>query len=118
MAKSKAIKIGAVIFLIGIVLAIIIGFIEYSGAYSSWQDYLPLILVVLGILIGLLNITAAETKDFMMAGAILVIISALGGQAYMNSVPILGNIIKAIIILFVPATIIVALKTVFILAKN
>lgn len=109
MAKS----FGAWAFLIGVVLAVIIGLISGGTINALWTGILALI----GLIVGLLNVTDKEVTPFLMAGVILVIASSLGGDV-MSSVPLAGGVLKAINILFVPATIIVALKSVFSLAKD
>ena len=115
MAKGSQNVLGAWAFLIGVILALIVGALGLTGA--NWTSAL----VVLGIIIGLLNIGGAELKEFMLAGTVLVIVSALGGQAVAGlviSVIRVGEILNALVILFVPATMVVALKTVFALAKR
>ena len=52
-----------------------------------------------------------------MAGTVLVIVSALGSSV-LGSMPVVSRMLAAILMLFVPATIIVALKSVFSLARN
>ena len=115
MPKKKSNLLGAWAFLVGVILAVIFGFFTY-GAWLGWT------LVIVGIVIGLLNITDTEAQPFLMAGTILVIVSYFGGNMF-NSLTIGGiaffsNILKNMLMLFVPATIIVALKSVFSMAKN
>ena len=109
MAKS----FGAWAFLIGIVLAVIIGLVSGGTISALWTG----ILAIIGLIVGLLNVTDKEVTPFLMAGIVLVIASSLGGQV-MSAVPLASGILNAINILFVPATIIVALKSVFSLAKD
>ncbi|MFH1770281.1 MAG: hypothetical protein ABH828_01870 [archaeon] len=110
MAKKSKRSFGSWTFLIGTLLALLFGLIGVTETVS-W------LLVVLGLVIGLLNITDKETQSFLMAGAILVIVSALGMDA-MKVIPVLGNVLNAMLLLFIPATIIVALKSVFQIAKE
>jgi len=117
MAKVKQNVIGAWAFLIGVLLALVVGGLGLSD--PNWTAAL----VVLGIVIGLLNIGGAELKEFMIAGAVLVVVSAFGsayGSLLSLSVSIIniGAILTALLALFVPATIVVALKTVFALARR
>lgn len=113
MAKKKNV-LGAWAFLVGVILALIIGLLGVSG---TWV--VPTLLV-LGIVIGLLNVGGAELKEFMLAGAVLVIISSLAGQLMLVQVSILniGAVLQALVNLFVPATIVVALKVVLALARK
>ena len=109
MAKS----FGAWAFLIGVILAVILGLVSGGPLNELWTW----VLVLIGIVVGLLNVTDKEVTPFMMAGAVLVIVSSLG-VSVMESVAMLNGILSAILALFVPATIIVAIKSVFALAKD
>ena len=53
----------------------------------------------------------------LMSGAVLIIASAFGG-GLLQGIPVLQGIFNALLAVFVPATIIVAIKNVFSLAKN
>ena len=109
MAKNN--RIGAWAFLIGIVLAVVIGIFQPAG------DTFVIALVIIGIIVGLLNIAGKEVQPFLMSGAVLIIATGLG-QNVLSSVKYVGPIVNALLILFVPATIIVAIKHVFQLARR
>lgn len=109
MAKRN--KLGSWAFLIGVIIAVIIGLVPTTG------NILPMILVILGIIVGLLNIADKEVTPFLMSGAVLIIAAGLG-QNVLSIVPFVGEIVTALLMLFVPATIIVAIKNVFGIAKN
>ncbi|MEK6820655.1 MAG: hypothetical protein AABX71_03005 [Nanoarchaeota archaeon] len=113
MAKKQNV-LGAWAFLIGVILAVVVGLLGLGATEGTYA----LVLVILGIIIGLLNIGGPELKEFLMASAVLVIVSSLGGQTYLSMIPYVGDIIKALVVLFVPATVVVALKAVFALAKR
>ncbi|MFH1649591.1 MAG: hypothetical protein ABIA93_03510 [Candidatus Woesearchaeota archaeon] len=106
--------IGSWAFLIGVILAVIL------GALGAVTSTIALILVIIGLIIGLLNITDKETNAFLMAAVSLVIVTGLSGNtlATVSGLDWLWRIFSAIMLLFVPATIIVALKSVFTLAKS
>ena len=108
--KNKKTTLGSWAFLIGVIFAVIFMFVTVT----SW---LPWLLVVLGLIIGLLNITDKEVQPFLMAGLVLVLVSYFGGQG-LSTISYLGNLMNNLLMLFVPATIVVALKSVFVLAKN
>ena len=125
--KSKENSLGAWAFLIGVVLAIIIGIgtstlleIESLTTYSS---AIYAILAILGIIVGFMNVTSKDSQTFLIAGAVLVIVSNMGMTAVQGSLIGIGvgnivtSVFGALLALFVPATIIVALKTVFGIAK-
>jgi len=108
---AKGNLLGSWAFLIGVILAVVLGALGEINTMVVW------VLVVLGIIVGLLNIQESEVEAFLMAGAVLVIVSALGSGA-MSKVALLERVLNAMLVLFVPATIVVALKSVFSLAKK
>ncbi len=103
--------IGSWAFLIGVIIAFVLGLL------GEVNNTVTIILIVLGLIIGLFNIADEETGPFLMSGAVLVIVGALG-SSIVGKISFVGSILQALTILFVPATIIVALKNVFVLAKN
>lgn len=109
--KSEGHKIGSWSFLIGLVLALVF------GALGSLTANLVYILVVLGVIVGLLNIGGREITPFLWAGVVLVLVATLG-QGVVQSVPVFANMLHALAVLFVPATIVVALMHVFRLTER
>jgi hypothetical protein len=109
--KATGNLLGAWAFLIGVILAAVIG----AFALSITQG-LAVTLVILGLIVGLLNIGDKETTPFLLAAVALVIVSAFGSDK-LAIIPVVGRILDALLILFVPATVIVALKEVFGLAR-
>ena len=113
MAKAKS-KLGGWAFLIGVILAVVLGiFMPVGGLNQTWVW----ILVVIGLVVGFLNVTSEEASHFLMSGAILVIVSAFG-SGVLQDTAILSNIMTTLLTIFVPATIIVAIKNVFSLARS
>ena len=121
MVRSRENLVGAYAFLVGIILAIILGlFQEYMGTAMT----LPYaILVILGIIIGFLNVGDDDSNTFLLASLALVIVAGLGNNTIIfisNISPVLSSlsrILSSLLVLFIPATIIVAMKTVFAIAK-
>lgn len=112
MAKTKGVDIvGKWAFLIGVILAVVLGL--FDPVLGNWA----IVLVVIGLIVGLLNVADKEVTPFLMSGAVLIIASALGGSI-MSDVPYVGAILDALLVVFVPATVIVAIKNVFSLARN
>jgi hypothetical protein len=112
MAKKRASnQLGSWAFLIGLLVAVVIGLFDQLG--PAWL----MALVLIGLIVGLLNIADSETKPFLMSGVVLIIASAFGGDR-LAPVPFAGQIFDALLILFVPATIVVAIKNVFTLARS
>ncbi len=113
IVERKGNQLGGWAFLIGVLLAVIFGLFSNIGTNWVW------VLVVIGLIVGFLNITEKETGSFLMSGAVLIIASAFGGNilgsiSYVN----LENIFNMLLAIFIPATIIVAIKHSFALARN
>ncbi len=121
MVKSKENLLGAYAFLTGVVMAVLLGLLQKS-LDSSTSNIPYIILAVIGIFIGILNVGDKDTITFLWASVSLVIVSGLGQNSliYLSTIPIVSSlnaILSALLVLFIPATIIVALKTVFSISK-
>jgi len=117
MAKKKKKgdmkKTGHYSFIAGIVLAVLIALVpQMRGDVSVW------ILVILGVIVGLLNITAKETTGFLVAALALMIASSVSAYTLSAIWTGLTSILKNIIMFVSPAAIVVALKTVYSLAED
>jgi hypothetical protein len=93
-------------FIIGLVLAVVAGILFEAEEWVFW------ILAVLGVTVGLLNVTQADTQGFLLA-AIGFLLSATA----LNLIPIVGETLSSIleyVAAFVAgAMIVVALKALF-----
>lgn len=125
--KSKRNEVGAWAFLIGVILAIVIGLATSLISIPSLTAYsgeIYIILALLGIIVGFMNVSSKDSQTFLIAGTVLVIVSSLGMGGVtgsligLNIADAVTNIFGALLILFAPATIIVALKTVFGIARR
>lgn len=123
MAKKRSMnQLGAWAFLVGVVLAVILGI--FNDQLVSVNNVIIAILVIAGILVGLFNVKDKESSKFLLAALALVIVSYLGDNAISawTAIPAAGemlrNILTALLILFVPTSIIVALRAVFEIAKK
>ena len=98
-------------------------FNNISGDYKFLIKSKGVDLDILGIIVGFMNVTGKESQTFMIAGAVLVVVSKFGMESISGSIigigigDIFSSIFRALLVLFVPATIIVALKTVFSIVK-
>ena len=118
MKKSKkSLKfIGGWAFLIGFVVAVTFG--VFNAQITGITNTIVLwSLIILGIIIGLVNVSSKESSKFLIAGLVLVIVSYMG-RGILAIIPQIGSILSALLVIFVPTTIIVALKSVFEMAKD
>ncbi len=116
MAKgrgSTAALVGSWGFLVGFVLAVLLG-LGYTGVYQQTVMWL---VFLLGIVVGLLNVTHEESSAFLTSGTVLALVSWLGASM-LEGVPPLDGILRGVLTLFVPATLIVALRSVWSLARR
>jgi len=128
--RSRENSIGAWAFLIGVVLAIVIALIKSFSiqAFVQFNQLFYVILVIMGVIIGSVNIRSKDINTFLLAGTVLVIVSKFGLEGFVDRLGgsllgitqlglLLQEVFGALLVLFVPATIIVALKSVFSITK-
>ena len=113
-------KVGHVAFVLGVILAVILGLA--SAQLGTLTPWLMSLFVLLGLIVGFLNVTGKETKDFLLVTTVLVIVAFAGGAgANLGGVMYLGaylvGIFNAILAFVVPAIVVVALKEVYALAS-
>lgn len=127
VVKSRENSISAWTFLLGIVLAILIGIsttflpLTKIARYSS-----PIygILILLGLIVGFsIDVSGRDSQTFLLIGVVLVIVSRFGMESVTGSLIGIGigdavtSTFSALLTLFVPATIVVAIKAVFSITK-
>ena len=107
-------KIGTWVFIAGLVLSLIFGFT--SGVVTG---YMLTILFILGLIVGLLNITEKEVHGFLVASIALLLIGTL---TKFEGFPLIGTELQASLsnlVFFVgPAALIVAIREIFLLASE
>ena len=118
--KSKENLFGAYAVLLGVIVALSLGIFQAAYA-NARQDWVYVVLTLLGISVGFFSVgkDSKDTATFLIASVSLVIVGALG-----QTVISVGNfgikvnvILDNLLIMFVPATIVVALKSVFSVAS-
>ena len=102
--------VGRWAFIVGLVLAVVVGWL----AQAEWVIW---VLAVLGVIVGLLNITREDTERFLLAAI------ALGlSVTALNTVPGLGphitNILGYVAAFVAGAMVVVALKALFQTART
>lgn len=113
-------KIGAYAFLVGIAIAILAGIA--GGLVTAYAGAITLILVILGLIVGYLNISDKEVLIFVVVSIGLMVAGSANLTSIDMLVPGMGTVLQAIlanIVVFIaPAVIVVGLKTVYALAKT
>ena len=115
-------QIGNYSFIIGVILAVVLGLA--TPQLGTLKPWLWSLLVVLGLIVGFLNISGKEIKEFLWVTVALVVV-AFAGSAQVESwaeVQIIGPYLKgifdSILAFVVPASVVVALREVWELAKG
>jgi hypothetical protein len=108
--------IGMLAFLVGIIMAIVggIGYHNNSG--------ITLTLVIVGILVGVLNITGKEVLPLLIAAIALIVVGLTGGFAPLDDLGVqagtkLNAIVGYIAIFITPAAIISAVRAIWAVAR-
>lgn len=109
-------KVGELAFLACVVIAVLAGLV---AATSPW---VLVLLVVLGLVVGFLNVSEKETTPFLVASAALIIAGTASFGPIDSVVPGLGsalnNILDYIAVFVAPAAVLVAMKAVYALASK
>ena len=110
-------KLGQWSFIIGVGVAVVISLFVLNKQIADW---VPLLLVVLGLMVGFLNVTEKETTPFLIACAALLITQTSSDR--LSVIPSIGgylaNIVQNVGVFVTPAAILVALKAIWALAKD
>lgn len=115
MAKSGGSvlsTIGFWAFIIGLVIALV------AGIVMPANQIVLIVLIILGLIIGFLNITAKEILLFLVA--VIALIVAGGAFAPLTTLGIgamLGNILGYVAALMAPAAIVAAIKALWAVGK-
>lgn len=115
MVESQS--VGNWAFILGVIIAILAGL--FAGSLdASMAGWVTLVLVVLGLVVGLLNINDKETSGFLIAAIALMAV----GTANLGSIDMVGvylaSMVQNIAAFVAPAALIVALKAVYNLASK
>jgi hypothetical protein len=103
-------SVGKWAFIIGLVIAVLAG-LFYQPVWAVW------ILAILGVIVGLLNITVEETQGFLLASIALTL-----SATALNMIPVVGRalgfILPFVVAFVAGAMIVVALKALFETARK
>jgi hypothetical protein len=120
VAKSVVNKVIAYAFMVGVLIALVLGLLS-KWVPENATPWLVSLLVLAGIVVGFFNITASETKDFVLFITALVLISANAASAFAGlewAGEHLQNVLNMLMAFLVPAGIVVGVKAVLNLARD
>jgi hypothetical protein len=115
MAVDKARVVGLVgfwAFIVGLIISVIAGLVLPGNAI------VVLILVILGIVIGFLNISPKETQALLLAAIALIVVgNAFAPLKFLGIDTMIAGILAYITVLVAPAAVIAAIKTIWAIGK-
>jgi uncharacterized membrane protein len=132
--KSMLAKVGSWSFILGVLIALIVGIVIGAGALEpldgdragDTEGYIATILVVLGVIVGLVGalglgtITKEEMVGFLVAAIALVAVGL--GAVLFEKIPLIGDFLSGItgsmLIFFAPAAVILAIRYLWDVGRN
>jgi uncharacterized membrane protein len=122
MAKGDM-KLGVWAFLIGLLLASVLALVNVFQGASKPPVWAVVVLAFLGVLVGLLNVTASEVQRFLVAMIAFIIsatamkdvFTALGDSGLWIGLASFFNLVS---IFLAPAAVVVAVQALYLLARD
>jgi hypothetical protein len=102
--------IGRYAFIVGLVISVLAGFVSLDATVLAG-------LVVLGVIVGFLNVTGDEVQKFLLGTVALMLVGS-GLGSVMGSIAIVSGILSAFTSFVAGAALIVALKEVYTITKS
>ena len=111
-------KIGQYAFIVGVIIAILAGLV--SSVVKQYEGVIVLVLVILGLVVGFLNVTEKEMTPFLVATVALIVTGTASNS--LTVIPTIGlyleAVVKNIAVFVTPGALVVSLKAVNALAKD
>lgn len=110
---------------IAIVMGLVVGYLHYNSDpnFTNANAYVTLLLLVLGIIVGLITITAKEVTPFLIAAIALMLAGAANVWSPLSTIHSLlydwaYYILNYIVAFVAPAAVIIAIKAVFAMERT
>lgn len=107
-------SIGRYAFIVGLVISVGAGLLTLANLSIGTTGLMAL--VVLGVIVGFLNVTGEEVQKFLLGTVALLLVGAALSAA-LSTVPVLPGILSAFISFVAGAALLVALKEVYTITK-
>jgi len=101
-------KVGSWAFIIGLIIAIVAGVLGTPGGLTVW------VLAVLGLVVGIINVTHSEAQLYLVASIAFLVSAA----SLIVILPPLAKMLTNIIIFVGPSAAVVALRALYDIAKE
>ena len=114
MAKGKTNVSGMIgfwAFILGLVIAVVVGILAALGMATAIMPATIIVLIILGLIVGFLNITAKEILLFLVATIALIVVGGVFAPLKTFGVgAMLDAILALVATLMAPAAIVAAIK--------
>jgi hypothetical protein len=126
MDMERIAKWAFTIFVIlAIIMGLVVGYMNYANTAGTddTRAYVMLILLILGIIVGLISITAKEVTPFLIASIALIVAASANVWFPLFKIHELlydwaTEILNFIVAFAAPAAVIIAIREVFMMAKE
>ena len=103
--------VGLTAFTLGLLIAVAFGILSALDVVAYGNTVVIVILVILGLIVGFLNITSKEILPLLLATVALVVVGNVFEPIELAGIgTMLDNILKLLATLMAPAAVIVAIK--------
>jgi len=107
-------KVGELAFILRVAIAVIAGLASYAVTQNIG---VAAVLAILGIVVGLLNITEKEVVPFL-AAVIALVVSGSSLSVILSGIPQIVMVLQNIVVFAAPAALVVALKAIASLSSS
>lgn len=110
-------QLGKWAFIVGAVLALIMGI--GVGVQAAWaaEPWLKVVLVLAGLIVGFVNISIKEVQGFLVASLALLVANTANLNALFPGLDVLGAILAGfvanVLIVVAPAALVVSLRAIY-----
>jgi len=119
-------KLGSYAFLLGVIVAVVAGLVQVGmpAMMTGLAGYVAVVLVILGLIVGFLNIKDKHITDFLVATIAVAVIGLVAlnplmvGAATDPIIQAIATIVGNIVMLVAPAALVVGLKQIRALAQE
>jgi|TARA_Y100000034_G_scaffold119411_1_gene161184 hypothetical protein len=122
MTPTSSAGLGRIAFLLGFAVALVAGLIGAVTGLGNYAGWISLILVILGIVVGFLNIHKAERQSFIIAAIALSMLGLVSFNALVlgsfNLGGYLTSVLAHVLTFVAPAAAIAAVYEIYDLARN
>jgi hypothetical protein len=109
--RSVASQVGFWAFILGLVIAVVFGILAALGIGMAIMPWIIIVLIILGLVVGFLNITAKEILLFLVATIALIVVGGVFAPLRAFGIgAMLDAILALVATLMAPAAVVAAIK--------